>query len=56
MWRDAFGLNSALCIFNYRRSHSENIVSQDFQGSTDGASLQDIEVWLVSSADVSGSL
>ncbi|KAB1203954.1 Pre-mRNA-processing protein 40A [Morella rubra] len=24
-------------------SHSENIVSQDFQGSTDGASLQDIE-------------
>ena len=51
-----FQFECSFCILNCYRSHFENLISQDFQGSVDGASVQDIEVRLVSSADASVSL
>jgi hypothetical protein len=47
MWKGVWFECSAFCILNYYRSHFENLASQEFQGSIDGASVQDIEVWLV---------
>lgn len=46
MWKGVW-FECCFVSLNYYRSHLENLASQEFQASIDGASVQDIEVWLI---------